>query len=395
MSARHKKHFLKFLSLLVISFSLTAWSSDTVDHYYKLYQEVKPIPLLTQSEPDFSYDDAYTFQEEFAKRFEQAGDELVGYKLGLTGAQRAFGATEPVYGRLFKSMMRGDNSHVYLSDFVKAMFEIEIAFIFGKDVAYPTTLKKLQASVDKVAPAVELPDLLFADMQKLSWLDLIAVDVAARRVIIGKVMNLDEVGDVNTITAEAKYEGQIVSQVAATNVMGNQWAALLFLIEKLKSRGFQVKKGDIVITGAMNTMFPAEHGTYEIDYGKLGMIKFNVMEKQVSIDIKIDIKPGSFPNSINPKSKGIIPVAILTTDSFDATAVDPTTVLFGATGTEAAPVHFVLEDVNKDGDTDMILQFNTQNTGIDCGYSSASLTGQTLSGQTIEGYDFINTVGCK
>jgi hypothetical protein len=286
-------------------------------------------------------------------------------------------------------------SHIYLSDFVKAMVEIEIAFIFSEDVnedvADPVTLEKLQASVDKVAPAVEVPDLLFADMQKLSWLDLIAVDVAPRRVIIGKEMNLDEVEDVNTITVVAKHEGQIVSQGAATNVMGNQWAALLFLVEKLNSRGYQVKKGDIVITGAMNTMFPAARGTYEVDYGELGMIKFKVIEKQVSIDIK----PGSFPNSINPKSKGVIPVAIFTTDAFDANTVDPTTVRFGATGTEAAPVQFVLENVDGDGDTDMILHFNTQNIGINCGDSSASLTGQTLSGQTIEGSDPINTVGCK
>jgi hypothetical protein len=136
--------------------------------------------------------------------------------------------------------------------------------------------------------------------------------------------------------------------------MGNQWAALLFLFEKLNSRGYQVKKGDIVITGAMNTMFPATHGTYEVDYGELGMIKFKVIEKQVSIDIK----PGSFPNSINTESKGVIPVAILTTDAFDATAVDSTTVFFAATGNEAAPVQFVLEDVDGDGNTDMILHKN-------------------------------------
>ena len=113
------------------------------------------------------------------------------------------------------------------------------------------------------------------------------------------------------------------------------------------------------------------------------------------VEVAIDIKPGSFPNSINPKSKGKIPVAILTTDSFDATIVDPTTVLFGATGTEAAPVHSALEDVDGDGDTDMILHFKTQETGIQCGDTSASLTGETLGGQAIEGSDSIRTVGCK
>lgn len=111
--------------------------------------------------------------------------------------------------------------------------------------------------------------------------------------------------------------------------------------------------------------------------------------------VTIDIKPGSFPNSINPKSKGKIPVAILTTDSFDATTVDPITVLFGRTGTEAAPVHFAFEDVDGDGDADMILHFKTQETGILCWDTSASLTGKTFGGQMIEGSDSIKTVGCK
>jgi hypothetical protein len=111
--------------------------------------------------------------------------------------------------------------------------------------------------------------------------------------------------------------------------------------------------------------------------------------------VQIDIKPGSFPNSINPRSKGVIPVAILTTNSFDANTVDPTTVLFGPTGTEAALVHSALEDVDGDGDTDMILHFKTQDTGIVCGATSASLTGETFGGQAIEGSDSVKTVGCK
>ena len=113
------------------------------------------------------------------------------------------------------------------------------------------------------------------------------------------------------------------------------------------------------------------------------------------LTITIDIKPGSFPNSINPNSQGVIPVAILTTSAFDATTVDPNTVLFGATGTEAAPVQSALEDVDGDGDTDLVLQFNTQDTGIQCGDTTASLTGQTLGGQAIKGSDSIKTVGCE
>ena len=113
------------------------------------------------------------------------------------------------------------------------------------------------------------------------------------------------------------------------------------------------------------------------------------------ISVSLDIKPGSFPNSINPRSNGVIPVAILTTSTFDATSVAPSTLRFGASGTEAAAVHAALEDADGDSDLDMILHFRTQDTGILCGATSASLAGQTLDGQPIEGSDSIKTAGCK
>jgi hypothetical protein len=113
------------------------------------------------------------------------------------------------------------------------------------------------------------------------------------------------------------------------------------------------------------------------------------------IGVSIDIKPGSDPAPINPKSNGKIPVAILTTATFDATTVDPGTVHFGAEGTEAPPVHSVLIDVNSDGSLDLLLNFNTQDTDLQCQDTSASLTGETVSGQVIEGSDAITTVGCR
>ena len=101
----------------------------------------------------------------------------------------------------------------------------------------------------------------------------------------------------------------------------------------------------------------------------------------LTLTIDIDIKPGSYPNSINPNSKGVIPVAILTTEDFDATTVNGTTVNFGPG--DAEPVHYALEDVDWDGDLDMIFHFRTKDTEISCGDTSASLKGKTIDNEEI------------
>jgi len=113
------------------------------------------------------------------------------------------------------------------------------------------------------------------------------------------------------------------------------------------------------------------------------------------IPIEIDIKPGSDPNSINIKSKGRIPVAVLTTPSFDAASVDTETVRFGRTGSEAPAVHSALEDIDADGDLYLILHFKREETGIQCGDNAAYLTGKTFSNESLEGSDTVKIKGCK
>lgn len=111
--------------------------------------------------------------------------------------------------------------------------------------------------------------------------------------------------------------------------------------------------------------------------------------------VNILVKPGAQqPAPVNPKSQGVIPVAILSTSSFDATRVDPVTVKFGATGTEASPKGASFEDVNRDGKLDMVLHFPTQQTGMTCGTTTVTLTGQTNNGQPISGTAPIRTVSC-
>jgi hypothetical protein len=107
--------------------------------------------------------------------------------------------------------------------------------------------------------------------------------------------------------------------------------------------------------------------------------------------VQIDIKPGSYPNSINLRSKGVVPVAVLTTDNFDASTIDPGTVQFAG----ASPVRSTLEDVDRDGDRDMLFHFRTQELDLDQDSTEATLTGKTTAGHPVQGTDSVNIVPKK
>jgi hypothetical protein len=116
------------------------------------------------------------------------------------------------------------------------------------------------------------------------------------------------------------------------------------------------------------------------------------------IEVQIDIRPGSDPNSINCNNEqGVVAVAILTTDDFDATTVDHTAVTFeGATETHLDKKSGVArrheEDVDSDGDTDLVLHFRLGDTGVTCDSMEGTLEGETFDGQAITGTDAVRMI---
>ncbi|MFH1219255.1 MAG: PKD domain-containing protein [Candidatus Eisenbacteria bacterium] len=119
----------------------------------------------------------------------------------------------------------------------------------------------------------------------------------------------------------------------------------------------------------------------------------------LTINVKIDIKPGSYPNAIYTQNSGVIPVAILTTRvrsgepvDFDATKVDPTSGRFGPSAAREIHGKGHIQDVDGDRDLDMVFHFETLQTGIQPGDREACLTAKTLSGDQVRGCDAIVTV---
>jgi hypothetical protein len=101
---------------------------------------------------------------------------------------------------------------------------------------------------------------------------------------------------------------------------------------------------------------------------------------------KIDIKPGSYPNSINLKSKGVVPVAVLGSATFEVSSIDVDSVTFAI----AMPVRWALEDVDGDGYMDIVFFFNTRGlAALNPTSTKADLTGEYLIGGVT--YPFLGT----
>lgn len=127
--------------------------------------------------------------------------------------------------------------------------------------------------------------------------------------------------------------------------------------------------------------------------------EFEIGEEGIITEIiNIDIKPGGLPNSINCSTdNGVIPVAILTTNEFDALTVDHTTVTFQGTGEthidrqDGKPRRHE-EDVDGDGDMDLVFHFRKGETDLTCNSEIAILKGLTFNGFAFEGFDSVRMV---
>jgi len=152
------------------------------------------------------------------------------------------------------------------------------------------------------------------------------------------------------------------------------------------------------VTYSPNTGFAGQDQfSYTIGDGKGGTSTAEVYIVVNPKNVLIDIKPGSYPNSINLGSNGVVPVAILSTDSFDATTVDPATVsLAGADVAMRGKGNRYLasnQDVNADGRLDLVLQIETENLNpadLQDGYGT--VVGTTTDGIPIIGTDEITIV---
>ncbi|MBU4204899.1 C40 family peptidase, partial [Patescibacteria group bacterium] len=113
------------------------------------------------------------------------------------------------------------------------------------------------------------------------------------------------------------------------------------------------------------------------------------------IPVAIDIKPGSYPNSINLGSNGVVPIAIFGSATFDVKQIDPTTIKLADASVKlkgnGQPMAGY-SDINGDGFTDVVAQVSTQALQLTSSEVKTNLEGQLTSGVIIKGSDSVRIV---
>ena len=122
-----------------------------------------------------------------------------------------------------------------------------------------------------------------------------------------------------------------------------------------------------------------------------------VRDRGPVLQVDIDIKPGSERNPVNPGSEGVLPVAVFSSDTFDATDIDPSTVHLAGASVAQNPEDgkWMIQEQDENGDAlvDVRLFFDTESIDVErLADDYAVLTGSTFGGVEFEGRDRVTIV---
>ena len=190
------------------------------------------------------------------------GASPAGFKAGLTSApaQARFKTNDAVAGVLFKEGALKSTDTLRLSEVPGLFIEVEIAMRIGTpiDKQLPN-VESLRAHIDGIAPAIELPNLHYAQMDALDAVDIVATNVAASNYIVGEFLSPRQ-RDPNAIDIRLTCNDKETFTGKGSDSLGDQWRAALWLVNKTVEQGWKLERGQVLLTGALGRMLPAATG---------------------------------------------------------------------------------------------------------------------------------------
>lgn len=205
---------------------------------------------------------AYAVQQVNIKHRLNAGERIVGRKIGLTSlaVQKQLGVDSPDFGTLFADMAVGDGEEIVMSRTLQPKVEAEIALVLERDLTREKhTFADIISATAYAVAAIEVVGSRIANWD-IKLTDTIADNASSGLFVLGStpvpLRKLDLVNCAMTM----ERTGTPVSSGKGAACLGNPLNAAAWLADMMVKMGSPLRAGDVLMSGALGPMVAVNPG---------------------------------------------------------------------------------------------------------------------------------------
>ena len=237
-----------------------------IEHYGdELYQALisrKPVDPLTDREPEITVNNAYGIQLRMIQRRVDAGETIVGKKIGVTSkmVMDMLKVDQPDFGQMTSGMVFNDGEPIRADSMIAPRAEAEVAFILKQDLMGPgVTAADVLRSTECVMPCFEIVDSRIKDW-KIKIQDTVADNASCGVLTLGGQRKSPRSLDLALAGMVLEKNGEIVSTSAGAAVQGSPVNAVVWLANTLGRLGIGLKAGEVILSGSQSPLVPVQAG---------------------------------------------------------------------------------------------------------------------------------------
>ena len=243
------------------------------DELYEALRDRRVVEPLTNRHEAIGIEDAYRVQQRMIARRLQAGERVVGKKIGVTSraVMNMLGVYQPDFGYLLDGMVMNEGESIDTRTLIQPKAEGEIAFVLKRDLMGPGIGNAdVLAATECVMPCFEIVDSRIRDW-KIKIADTVADNASCGVFVLGDSAVDPRRIELATCGMVLEKNGEIVATGAGAAALGSPVNAVAWLANTLGKLGIGLKAGEVVLSGALAAMFPAAAGdNFRVSIGGLG-----------------------------------------------------------------------------------------------------------------------------